>query len=149
MEHSEFYQFATRFWWLIFPIFWGLAGLTRALLRHGRVNRTLDIVKSYADQGKDVPPEVLAALQDRGHWHHGYGHHHHHRGQEKGWSHFFFFAALAVAFTTMAVLRGEDGDHRTAFIFVAIIMVGLALSGLVKALTHRNDTLPPPDGPIR
>ena len=31
--------------------------------RHARANRALDIIKSYADQGKDPPPELLKGLQ--------------------------------------------------------------------------------------
>lgn len=146
MQHSELYQFATHFWWLIFPIAWGLAGLTRALLRHGRANRTLDIIKSYADQGKEVPPELLAALQDRGHWRHG--RHHHRHGDERGWSRFFLFAALAVGFAVLAFRNGGliDGQHSIGLVFVAIVMTGLALGGLVRALSRRDQTLPPPDG---
>jgi hypothetical protein len=71
MDH-DFYWLFSHFWWLIFPLFWMVAMMARLWSRHSRANRALDIVKSYADQGKDPPPELLKTLQhDSGSW--GYG----------------------------------------------------------------------------
>jgi len=142
-QHSDFYLFITHFWWLIFPVMWAFAGMTRALLRHERANRTLDIVKSYIDQGKDVPPELLAVLQDRGPF--GPGRRPWRRDCDHGWSRFILFATLAVGFGTMAWLRVATGENAYAgFIVLAIVMTGLALSSLVRALSRQDPILPPP-----
>jgi hypothetical protein len=144
-HHTDFYLFITHFWWLIFPIMWAVGGMTRALLRHSRANRTLDIVKSYVDQGKDVPPELLAALQDRGRW--GPGRQRWRHDHDHGWMAFFLFAGLAAGFAAMAWMRMDaDGNRGVSFIFLAIVMTGLALGSLVRALTRRQTVLPPPDG---
>ena len=62
----------SRFWWLIFPLFWMVFALAWGWSRHARANRALDILKSYADQGKDPPPELLKSLQG-GSWDGGCG----------------------------------------------------------------------------
>ena len=59
MDH-DFYWLFSRFWWLIFPLFWMGVMVMAHWSRHNRANRALDIVKSYADQGKDNQPPVVA-----------------------------------------------------------------------------------------
>ncbi len=128
-EH-DFFSLFSRYWWLIFPLFWMVVRIVRLSLGHSHANRTLDIIKSYADQGKEPPAEVLAALKAR-------------RDPddrcpatpEQGWRRFFFFSALAIAFLVVALVPNDMAEgHHFAFIFVAIIMVGIALGGLVNAL---------------
>lgn len=131
MNH-DFFTLFTRFWWIIFPLFWMAYAMVRLWLRHSRVNRTLDIFKSYAEHGKEPPPELLAALKER---------HdldvHRHMGPEHGWKRFFLFAGLAAAFAFIAFVPNDMTDgHEYAFIFVAIIMIGLALGGLVSVFMH-------------
>ena len=131
MNH-DFFTLFSRFWWIIFPLFWMAYAMVRLWLRHSRANRTLDIFKSYAEHGKEPPPEVLAALNER---------HdldvHRQSGPEHGWKRFFLFAGLAAAFVFVALVGNDVGDdHQYAFIFVAIIMIGLALGGLVSVFMH-------------
>jgi hypothetical protein len=129
MDH-DFFTLFSRFWWLIFPLFWMAYAMVRLWLRHSRANRSLDILKSYAEQGKEPPAEVLAALKDR----HDLDAHRH-RGPEHGWMRFCLFAGLAVAFAVVAFIPNDMSEgHEFVFIFVAIIMVGLALGGLISAL---------------
>jgi hypothetical protein len=140
MQH-DFFTLFTRYWWLIFPLFWMAYAMVRLWLRHSRANRSLDILKGYAEQGKEPPAEVLALLKDR---------HdpddHHHKGPEHGWKRFCLFAGLAVAFGVAAFVPNEwTEDHEFAFVFVAIIMVGLALGGLVSALMKPRPDVPPQD----
>ena len=61
MDHDSYWLFS-RFWWLIFPLFWMVTALAWGWSRHSRANRALDIIKSYADQGKEPPPELLKNL---------------------------------------------------------------------------------------
>jgi hypothetical protein len=140
MNH-DFFTLFTRYWWLIFPLFWMSYAMVRLWLRHSRANRSLDILKSYAEHGKEPPAEVLAVLKDR---HDSDGRRL--RGPEHGWTRFCLFAALAVAFGVVAFVPNDMSEgHEFAFVFVAIIMVGLALGGLVSALMKPRPDLPPQD----
>ncbi|HVV28043.1 MAG TPA: hypothetical protein VHC40_08765 [Rhizomicrobium sp.] len=138
MTH-DWYDILRHFWWLIFPLFWMVAAVARHWTYHLRANRVLDLVKSYADQGKEPPPELLKALQgpfrhDGSEWRE---HRHSHR---HGWRGVFLFTALALAFAVMA-WQADAGihDHATGLVFVAIIMAGLAAGNLVAALAQRRD----------
>ena len=138
MDHDFFWLF-NRYWWLIFPLFWMVTRIIRLSLGHSHANRTLDIIKSYADQGKEPPPELLAALKDRRD-----PEDRHCRSPERGWGRFFLFSALAAAFLVVAVVPNDLADgHHMAFVFVAIVMMGLAMGGLVTALSRPR--LPPLD----
>jgi hypothetical protein len=58
----DFGDFVFSFWWLIFPLMgfvfagWGM------YLNHRRSQNAMEILRAYAAQGKDPPPEVLAAV---------------------------------------------------------------------------------------
>ncbi|MEO8300616.1 MAG: hypothetical protein ABI608_02415 [Rhizomicrobium sp.] len=141
--HSDWYYLWTHYWWLIFPLFWMVVRIIQLSLGHSHANRALDIIKSYADQGKEPPPEVLAALKDRRDPEERWS-----RRPERGWGRFFLFSALAVAFTVVAFIPNDLSDgHQFAFVFVAIIMVGLALGGLASALMKPRLDQPPQDRP--
>ena len=43
------------YWWLIFPIMWMVSSVIRMILRDDYQRRRLQILKSYADQGKELP----------------------------------------------------------------------------------------------
>ena len=51
------------FWWLIFPVMGFVFGGFGMWMGHRRSERALDILKTYAAQGKEPPPEVLAAIR--------------------------------------------------------------------------------------
>jgi len=105
-------------------------------LRHQRANRSLDILKSYVDQGKEPPAILLQTLQVA-HQDDGLSRI---RGP-RGWTSIFLFAGLAAAFTFMASRDSWDEGH----IFIAIIMGGVALGSLVtKLATKHDDRIPPP-----
>ena len=104
-------------------------GLIRMVLRHRRSNRVIDVLKAYAEQGKEPPPEVLAALRapDAEEWaeRHGAG--------GFGWTiPFFLFVALCVAFVFFGHFLGREDI--IPFYFVAIIMGGLAMGFLAKGV---------------
>ncbi len=56
-------EFAWRFWWLIFPIMWFVFGIFGMALKHRRDRDALDLMKTYAQQGKD-PAEIAKVLGD-------------------------------------------------------------------------------------
>lgn len=127
--HSEFYEFATSFWWLIFPIGWGFAGLLRVIFRHHRAEQTLALLKSYADQGKEPPPELLALLRIEP------------RPESRRDSSgllipLFVCAGVCAAFAFFGLSARGPG---TPFFFVAIIMAGCVLGFGMMYLARRRD----------
>ena len=110
MDH-DFYWGFPHFWWLIFPLFWMIFALAWGWSRHSRANRALDIIKTYADQGKEPPPELLKNLQGGTDGYCGWG---------GGWRYSpqrrlhraFVFSALAFAFGCLVYWRHDDGDLR-------------------------------------
>jgi len=52
-----------RFWWLIFPIAFFVFGAWDRWLAYKRSKDRLDLLRSYASQGRDPPPELIRALQ--------------------------------------------------------------------------------------
>jgi hypothetical protein len=147
MDH-DFYWLFSHFWWLIFPLFWMAAVMARLWSRHARANRALDIIKSYADQGKEPPPELLKTLQqgpevwgDCGRrWR---------RSPEERLGRAFLFAALAFAFGFLAFwpqLSGSPYHHHNPFglIVLTAIMAAFAVSNLLSVIFQPRD-LPPYD----
>lgn len=135
--HSEGYRLFASFWWLIFPIGWGLAGMMRAYLSHKRAEQALGLVKTYADQGKDIPPELLNVLQQP------------QRSAPAIGSPFrlttisFIMAAFAVAFSVLLVgmgfMRGDD-EVIAGLSFVVTLFAGLAAAFLAAARLRAKDT---------
>ncbi len=50
------------FWWLIFPLGWMVARIVRMVMRDNYQRERLRIIKSYADQGKDIPESLRNEL---------------------------------------------------------------------------------------
>lgn len=121
------------FWWLMFPIFGMGMGLLGMFSSERRSREVMNVIKSYVDQGKEVPPELLRLAQSD--WEPSS------RApsspqQSSGWN-FFVFAALAAGFTTgWWFVRNESWSF--AFIIVAVTMGVLALGALVLLLTSRR-----------
>ena len=53
-----------RFWWLIFPLMWFVFGILRMLLCHRHRRDTLELLRTYATQGRELPPELVKVLQN-------------------------------------------------------------------------------------
>ncbi|HET7084285.1 MAG TPA: hypothetical protein VFI23_05915 [Rhizomicrobium sp.] len=135
MDH-DFYWFFPRFWWLIFPLFWMICALAWGWSRHSRANRALDIIKSYADQGKDPPPELVKSLQagmEGGCGRYGWRH-----SPERRLHRAILFTVLAIAFGAMSFWHMDDGDrwhHHPFGLFVPmIIFAALAFSNFLSLL---------------
>ncbi len=144
------------FWWLIFPIMGFVFGGFRMWLAHRQSQQAMEILKTYAAQGKDPPPEVMAAVTGAAtgagpyggpyngpyngpgswggpwggwgssRWGGGWGWGW--RGPMWAWSRVVTFAAIAIGFTFAGQYWGNaDADAVKAFNFVAIIMGVLAV----------------------
>lgn len=131
------------FWWLIFPIMgFGLAAF-RSWLRYRRQKDVLDLLRTYAAQGREAPAEVLAqlALSAEGQ-----------RPLREGPMAFWFpsivLLAFAIGFAVLALLPGA-ANHR--FIYPAVFMgaggAAFAIGGIVSArLAKRSPPLSEPYG---
>jgi hypothetical protein len=147
MDH-DFYSGFSHYWWLIFPLFWMCTAMARLWSRHTRANRALDIIKSYADQGKEPPPELLKTLQHGQELWGGYdGCGRRWRTPEERLGRAFLFAALACAFGFMAFWPQGDGNwhphHVFGLVFVTAILVACAVSNLLSYV-FQSRLLPPP-----
>ena len=56
-------SFFFSFWWLLFPIGFFIFGAWDRWLAYKRSQDRLDLLRSYTNQGKDPPPELLRTLQ--------------------------------------------------------------------------------------
>jgi hypothetical protein len=139
MDH-DFYTLVSRFWWVIFPLFWMIFALAWGWSRHARANRALDILKSYADQGKDPPPELMKNLQ--GEWDGGCGPGPF--GWRYGWRYSpqrlmhraFVFTALAIAFFVLTFWNHDGEDHwrHHGLLVPMLIFAALAISNFLSLL---------------
>jgi hypothetical protein len=145
----DFYDLVSRFWWIIFPLFWMVFALGWGWSRHTRANRALDILKSYADQGKDPPPELLKSLQGGG-WDGGCG------PGPYGWRYSperrlhrgFLFTALAIAFFVLTFWNHDGGNHwhhDHGLLIPMMIFAALAISNFLSLLFMPRGGWPPDD----
>jgi hypothetical protein len=105
---------------------WGMVSTER------RSRDVLNVIKSYVDQGKEVPPELLRMASDD--WQPSANNA---TPQQSSWWSFFVFAALAAGFTVgWWFIRAESWSF--AFLVVAVTMGVLAVGALFIALTSRR-----------
>ena len=134
MDHDS-YWLASRFWWLVFPLFWMIMALVWGWQRHSRANRALDIIKSYADQGKDPPPDLLKGLQngmDGGCGPYGWRY-----SPERKLHRGIVFTALALVFGFLTFSHYDDNGHwhhTSGFLIPMIIFAALAFSNFLSLL---------------
>ena len=43
------------YWWLMFPAFWVVYGIVRLALRDAYERRRLNLTRTLAEQGRDIP----------------------------------------------------------------------------------------------
>lgn len=118
------------YWWLIFPIFgmgmafWGMISSER------RTRNVLDLIKTYADQGKEPPAELLRLATQEAETTQAQ------QRQSNGWT-FVVFAALSAGFGVgWYMVQGQD--YAFAFLIVAVTMAVLAVGSLLILLMSRK-----------
>ena len=119
-----------QFWWLIFPVMGMAYGFVGMLQQNRAQIRTLDLLRTYAEQGKEPPAELLKALSQGGEPPSMMG-----VRQERlsgAWWTFFVFIALTGGFAVGAS-SFDEGAH-SAFMVVTVVMGVLAFGALVMAL---------------
>lgn len=136
-DHGDFYDLFRQFWWVIFPIFGMITALFHMNLRHDQYNKALDMIKSYVDQGKEPPPELLAMLRDP-----NFGAL---NRRQPNWIPVFLFTFLAAGFAFYAFDNSHPGfPHAAPFLIVALVMAAMAAGSLANVLTamRRNENPP-------
>jgi len=130
----NFEEFFRDFWWLIFPLFGMFLVLTGAFKDEARANKAMDMIKSYVDQGKDPPPELLrlAGVEEASSKQP--------QGRNSGAWTFIVFTALAAGFGAgwYFLVRGGDDDVAFAFATVTVTMAVLALGALLILIFGRK-----------
>jgi hypothetical protein len=141
MHHSEFYSFASSYWWLIFPVGWGLVALLRIWTQHRQAQATLDLLKSYVDQGKEPPAALLETVlpETTTRWTYQPLHF---------WLGALSLGAGAVGFAALTWLRSQQGDPDSAnALFIAILLGAGAVACAIFAVIVRAGKTYGPDAP--
>jgi hypothetical protein len=81
-----------HFWWLIFPLIGFAFCFSTTWMRYQRQKATVELLRSYASQGKEPPTELVKVLQDD-----------HPRGPYRDWRRAVFLGTLAVALLKVPV----------------------------------------------
>jgi uncharacterized membrane protein YhaH (DUF805 family) len=140
--HSEFFQLFAAYWWLLFPLGWAIAQLVRVWSRHRQADKAMEIIKSYTDQGKEPPPEIIKLLQAPERSYGAGATQQRARERARGlMMASFIFVALCVAFAVLTVSRLHDPDPDThvGLLFVTVLMGGFAVAFFTAAMLQRRD----------
>jgi hypothetical protein len=126
-------EFLHNFWWLIFPIFGMYMAIQGSSSQERRTRDVIALIKSYTDQGKDPPPELLQSISkalEAGAEETGEG------KNGRAWT-FVIFAALGGGFF-MAWWLNQATDSAWAFLSVAVTMCVLAAGSLIILMFGRK-----------
>ncbi|MGD9981022.1 MAG: hypothetical protein AB7H66_07140 [Hyphomonadaceae bacterium] len=129
-----FEEFFRDFWWLMFPVFGMFIAVIGMFQAESRSRQVMTLIKSYVDQGKDPPPELLKMAQERSDYEMDVGVPS--RRNSGAWS-FVVFLALAAGFS-VGYWWVRDQDWAFAFLIVAVTMGVLAVGSLVIAVIQRR-----------
>ena len=136
------------YWWLLFPLGFFVVQAWDQWMRYLKHKNTLDLVKSYAEQGRDPPADLLAQVKSAGaaldasiddddddrssrrRYRSRYR-------RERGWYQVVLFGSLALGFgyAAMTDLLGIG----EAAVIVAFVMGALCAASLVSTLMARRD----------
>lgn len=130
----SFEEFFRDFWWLMFPAFGMMIAVLGMFQAENRSRQVMNLIKSYVDQGKEPPPELLKMAQERSDYEMDVGVP---SPRNSGaWS-FVVFLALAAGFS-VGYWWVRDQDWAFAFLIVAVTMGVLAVGSLVIAVIQRR-----------
>ncbi len=130
----SFAQLFTGYWWLMFPIFGMFIAVIGMVQSENRNRKVLDLIKSYVEQGKEPPAELLKMAQERSDYDMDMGVPA--KRSDGIWT-FFVFLALTAGFSVgYWWVRAESWSF--AFLIVAVTMGVLAIGSLIVALVQRR-----------
>lgn len=139
----DFAELFSRFWWLMFPLYWMVIHAIRSSRRSSSHDHALEVLRVYAQRGEQPPPEVLAALTKLSQ---------HPEDDMMGmgssvdassrsgtassaWWTFFVFLALTGGFAVGVNGFNTDGGAHTAFLIVTVVMAFLAVGSFIMAIS--------------
>jgi len=141
----DFYELFSRFWWLMFPVYWMVIHAIRSSRRSSSQDHALEVLRTYAARGEQPPPEVLKALTQLSHHPDdddgmGAGTGGVYQASRQGgvagaWWTFFVFLALTGGFAVGVNGFSTDGGAHTAFLIVTVVMAFLAVGSFIMAIT--------------
>jgi len=118
-----------QLWWLVFPLAGMAIGAFGMWLRHRREIATLELLRAYAAQGKEPPPEVANILRTSRSYY----------GSYRDWRRAFLFVCLAAAFAALGYFGTGVRPHH-GFMVPVVIFAALAVwSGLSALLLRKHD----------
>jgi hypothetical protein len=126
-------EFLHNFWWLIFPIFGMYMAVQGSRSQDRRTRDAITLIKSYTDQGKEPPPELMQLVSKNLQSEDGDG------GDSKNggaWT-FVIFAGLAAGFFAGWYLNQGEG-YEWVFLSVAVAMSVLGLGALIILIFGRK-----------
>jgi hypothetical protein len=131
MSFAEFFR---DFWWLMFPLF-GMLMAVMGMFQSERQQRTMiDLIKSYTDQGKEPPPELLKlaaqSLESEQKQQNSSDVH------SRAWS-VIVFTALAAGFG-VGYFTVQAEDWSWAFLLVTVVMSIMAVGALLILIFGRK-----------
>lgn len=125
-----FADFLAGYWWLVFPLFgmaWGFADM---VLGQRRSRAAMDLIKSYVDQGKEPPAELLKQASNPDAIDTSTG------PNDGAWTFVVFAALTAAAGAAYYFMQGEDWAH---WLLVGAIFAGvMALGALLISVLGRK-----------
>lgn len=135
------------YWWLLFPLGFFIASAFDQWMKYRRHRDTLDLIKSYADQGRDPPAELMSRLNARDVADYDTDEDDDDRAvrrryrsryrRERGWYQVVLFGVMAAGFGYAAATDIYGAGE--AFVIVTFVMGALCLASLVSVLTSRRD----------
>jgi hypothetical protein len=127
----SFEEFFRDFWWLIFPLF-GMVMATMGMFQsERRSNQAMSLIKSYIDQGKEPPAELLKLAAE------GSDEQKRNSPQDnRAWS-FIVFTALAAGLGT-GYYYVQAQDWAFAFLVGAVTMGVLAVGSLILLFIRKS-----------
>jgi hypothetical protein len=129
-----FEEFFRDFWWLMFPVFGMFIAIIGMVQAESRSRQVMNLIKSYVEQGKDPPPELLKMAQERSDYEMDVGVP---TQRNSGLWTFVVFFALAAGFGVgYWYVRAEDWAF--PFLIVAVTMGVLAIGALIIAIVQRR-----------
>jgi Flp pilus assembly protein TadB len=125
----------SHYWWLIFPIFGMAMGWGGMVSNERRARSMMEVLKSYVDQGKEPPPELMRFVSMK---YDEFGDLESPSDRASGriWS-FIIFAAIAAGMA-VAYAFNRSEDWAWVFLTVCVVMAVMAVGALGLLIFNRK-----------
>ena len=121
------------YWWLLFPLAFFVAGGWNSLLSYQRTKAKVEVLKAYAQSGKEPPADLIRALESDNdksdcNWSDD--------GKDEGSGSGVFLVVLFSGLSAVFAFVGYSGwlGDETSMYFVSMILGVLALAFLASSL---------------